>query len=149
MDYEYIIWHDNDFDLAYWVRKYTILNDKKVQFRCIPKTNQPSQIINYFSDDCTKTVMQYIKYAQPGLVAYILFLLTLLVVLVIDIRKRKTVVSKAVLIGAVLYFFNLWWVDALQTLKFVYILIAIFYASRLESKDRKVYSENKLRSHDE
>lgn len=68
MDYEYIIWHDNDFDLAYWVRKYTILNDKKVQFRCIPKTNQPSQIINYFSDDCTKTVMQYIKYETPDVI---------------------------------------------------------------------------------
>ena len=68
MDYEYMIWHDNDFDLAYWVRSNTILKNKRVQLRCIPKTNQPSQITNYFKDECTKTVMQYIKYETPDVI---------------------------------------------------------------------------------
>ena len=68
MEYEYIIWHDNDFDLAYWVRANTLLKDKRVQLRCIPKTNQPSQITGYFKDECTKTVMQYIKYETPDII---------------------------------------------------------------------------------
>ncbi len=68
MKYDYIIWHDNDFDLAFWVKNNSILNNKKVQLRCIPKTNKPSQIMNYFNDDCTKAVMKYIKYETPDVI---------------------------------------------------------------------------------
>ena len=68
MKYDYIIWHDNDFDLAFWVKNNSILNDKKVQLRCIPKTNKPSQIMDYFNDECTKTVMKYIRYETPDII---------------------------------------------------------------------------------
>lgn len=68
MKYDYIIWHDNDFDLAFWVKNNSILNDKKVQLRCIPKTNKPSQIMDYFNDECTKTVMKYIRYETPDVI---------------------------------------------------------------------------------
>ncbi len=68
MKYDYIIWHDNDFDLAFWVKNNSVLNTKKVQLRCIPKTNKPSQIMNYFNDDCTKAVMKYIKYETPDVI---------------------------------------------------------------------------------
>jgi len=84
-------------------------------------------------------VVQYIKYAYPGLVSYALFMIVLLVILIrnlIEKGNRMSAVTKVVLIGGVLYFVNLWWVDALQTLKYVYIVIAIFYASRFENRDR-------------
>lgn len=68
MKYEYIIWHDNDFDLAFWVKDNSILKNKKVQLRCIPKTNKPSQIMGYFNDECTKTVMKYIRYETPDVI---------------------------------------------------------------------------------
>lgn len=80
-------------------------------------------------------VLQYIKYAYPGMISYILFMLVLLCVLIRDIIESGSAVSKAVLIGGFCYFFNLWWVDALQTLKYMNIAIAIFYACRLERKD--------------
>lgn len=82
-------------------------------------------------------VAQYIKYAYPGLISYILFLITLLVVMMKNLIKSKSVITKAILIGVFFYFFNLWWLDALQTLKFVYIIIAVFYANYLEQKDIK------------
>lgn len=82
-------------------------------------------------------VCQYIKYAYPGMISYLLFMIIVLVVLVRDWIARKSAVTKAVLIGSVLYFLNLWWVDALQTLKFEYIMLAIFYASYLEYKDER------------
>ncbi|MBE5930100.1 MAG: hypothetical protein E7268_03445 [Lachnospiraceae bacterium] len=88
-------------------------------------------------------VLQYIKYAYPGLVAYCLFMLVLLVDLIRRIMQKVSEVSavtKAVFIGVVVYFVNLWWVDALQTLKYVYIVIAIFYAARFEEQDRKAKS---------
>ncbi len=84
-------------------------------------------------------VAQYIKYAYPGLIAYVMFIVVSMVTLVRNLllkRDRMSVVTKAVLIGAVLYFVNLWWVDALQTLKYLYVFIAIFYASYLEERDK-------------
>ncbi len=79
-------------------------------------------------------ILQYIKYAYPGLISYLFFMLVVLVVLIRDLIKRGSFVTKLVLIGIVLYYINLWWVDALQTLKYVYIFMAIFYAEYFESK---------------
>lgn len=83
-------------------------------------------------------VVQYIKYAYPGLITYILFMIVMAKVLICNLLSKEnkvSVVTKAVFIGSVLYFMNLWWVDALQTLKYVYILIAIFYAVYLGNKE--------------
>lgn len=89
-------------------------------------------------------VLQYIKYAYPGMISYILFMIVMLVVFIRGLLKKSknTALTKVVFIGAVMYFFNLWWVDALQTLKYMYIFIAIFYAAQLEEKDRKNRKEN-------
>lgn len=92
-------------------------------------------------------IVQYIKYAYPGLVAYIIFMIVLLVVLIRNLLQKNnkiSVITKAVLIGSVLYFVNLWWVDSLQTLKYLYIVIAVFYAAYLEEKDRNVQRKNKM-----
>lgn len=83
-------------------------------------------------------VSQYIKYAYPGLVTYVVFMIVLMVVLLRSLLSKKNmmpVTTKVVLIGCVLYFVNLWWVDSLQTLKYVYMVVAIFYATYLENKD--------------
>ncbi len=84
-------------------------------------------------------IAQYIKYAYPGMISYILFMVVLLVVLIRDILEHKSAIAKAVLIGAFCYYLNLWWVDALQTLKYMYVFVAIFYADRLEMKDNIKY----------
>lgn len=79
-------------------------------------------------------VLQYIKYAYPGLVSYVLFMIVTVVVAVKHVIRNKSAVTKVLLIGMFFYFFNLWWVDALQTLKYVYVYVAIFYAHYLEDK---------------
>ena len=89
-------------------------------------------------------VLQYIKYAYPGLITYVLFMLITLVVLIRDLIRRGSVITKVVLIGMIVYFINLWWVDALQTLKYVYIFTAIFYADYLDSKDGRNTVGNKM-----
>lgn len=68
MDYDYIIWHDNDFDLAFWVKNNSVLSSYKTQLRCIPKTNRPSQILDYFKDSYTRSVMKFIKFETPDLI---------------------------------------------------------------------------------
>lgn len=81
-------------------------------------------------------VCQYIRYAYPGLISYVLYMLVAAIVLIRDSFRYKSNLSKMVLIGLSAYFLNLWWVDALQTLKFAYLFLAIYYAFALEQRDR-------------
>lgn len=92
-------------------------------------------------------VLQYIKYAYPGMISYILFMVVLIIVLIKDLTRRNnghSVVTKFVLIASLMYFINIWWVDVLQTLKYLYIFIAIFYAAYLEEKDLKERKEKDI-----
>lgn len=86
-------------------------------------------------------ISQYIKYAYPGLITYVLVIITTVAMMILGIVKHKSIIMKMTLVGTMCYFINLWWVDALQTLKYEYIIIAIFYASYMvleEQKGKKV-----------
>lgn len=80
-----------------------------------------SSVDNYY-------VVQYIKYAYPGLVTYSLFILVTGIKMIASTVKLKSGVVKGLVIGFICYFFNLWYLDALQTLKFVYVIVALFFA---------------------
>ena len=80
-------------------------------------------------------ICQYIKYAYPGLFAYCVFIITSVVTMIKSIVKYKSNTMKIVLIGFICYFINLWWVDALQTLKFMYAFLALFFAVLLYHRD--------------
>ena len=81
-------------------------------------------------------VAEYIKYAYPGLIAYILFILSNVILMIRSIVKYKSGLCKLALIATICYFLNLWWLDTLQTLKYEYLLIAIFYAFYLTKKNK-------------
>ncbi len=86
-------------------------------------------------------IVQYIKYAYPGLIAYAILMISIAVVLFRNLFQKgnkMSAITKAVLIGCTFYYINLWWVDALQTLKYLYIIIAIFYAAYFEHKELEV-----------
>ena len=80
-------------------------------------------------------VVQYIKYAYPGLISYMLFIGTTLFVMIKSIRFFKSALCKLALVATVCYYVNLWWLDALQTLKYEYIMIALFFAFVLQKRD--------------
>lgn len=71
-------------------------------------------------------VAQYIRFAYPGLITYLLLLLSVLINMLVSWKKTKFGPFCCVLIGCICYFINLWWVDTLQTIKYVYILFAIY-----------------------
>lgn len=73
-------------------------------------------------------VSQYIKYAYPGLVSYVLFIISTFVCMIKKFTRCGSKLLKALFVAFVCYFVNLWWVDALQTLKFLYITVAVFWA---------------------
>ncbi len=82
-------------------------------------------------------VAQYIKFAYPGLVSFAIYLIVTLVVLIKGIIQKSNL-AKMVLIGLSMYFISLWYVDALQTLKFSYLFVALFYAYWLKSKENRL-----------
>jgi len=64
----YIIWHDNDFDLALWVYKNSCLKDKeRVILRQIPKTNNENLLSSDFTDKADYSILPYIKFATPDI----------------------------------------------------------------------------------
>jgi hypothetical protein len=64
----YIIWHDNDYDLALWVYKNSCLKDKQdVVLRQIPKTNDEKLLTADFKDRTDYFILPFIKFATPDI----------------------------------------------------------------------------------
>lgn len=80
-------------------------------------------------------VAQYIKFAYPGLISYICYLIVAAYVLIRDGIKYRSGLITLVFISLGTYFLNLWWVDALQTLKISYLFLALYYAFIFEKRD--------------
>jgi hypothetical protein len=70
-------------------------------------------------------IAEYIRYAYPGLFAYILFLGYFIVNMIKTILKKHSDICKALFISSVCYLINLYWLDSLQTLKYLYIAFGI------------------------
>jgi hypothetical protein len=71
-------------------------------------------------------IAEYVRYAYPGLIAYAFFLIYYLIGMIKRSISEADAVYKAVFVGTVFYLINLNWVDSLQTLKYMYIWVAIF-----------------------
>ena len=85
-------------------------------------------------------VAQYIKYAYPGLISYVVFIVISIVTLLRNGLRYRCGLLIVIAIGITVYFVNLWWVDALQTLKFMYVYLAltlgiIMHLKRLSSEN--------------
>jgi hypothetical protein len=70
-------------------------------------------------------VAQFIKYAYPGMISYIVFIAVSIVTLFRNGLRYKCSLFVLIGISVSIYFLNLWWVDALQTLKFLYVYLAL------------------------
>jgi hypothetical protein len=80
-------------------------------------------------------IAEYVRYAYPGFVTYILYLLYNLIGVIKRSISEKNVIYKAAFVGMAFYMINLNWVDSLQTLKYLYIWIAIFVCMERNSQD--------------
>ena len=79
-------------------------------------------------------VAQYIKYAYPGLFTYLVFIVTAVVTLLRNAYRFRCALFSLIAVALTIYFVNLWWVDALQTLKFVYAYLALTFAAIIHLK---------------
>lgn len=83
-------------------------------------------------------VALYIRYAYPGMIAYLLFFLVTIIKMIKKYIQDHSAVCMALAIGMITYCVSLYWVDYLMTTKYMYILVAIFEAFCSEKhKDAK------------
>ena len=73
-------------------------------------------------------IANYIRFAYPGLITYVMYILSTLIRTFKEWYNARSGLFAAVFIGVSMYFLNVWWLDALMTYKYVYILIAVFLA---------------------
>ncbi|MGN0403515.1 MAG: hypothetical protein ACI4HQ_14825 [Acetatifactor sp.] len=94
-------------------------------------------------------VATYIRYAYPGLITFVLFQLMTAFFMIKNGLKHHSGLCIAAAIGFVMYSVSLFWVDYLQTTKYMYILIAIYcawYGERFQEQDRHKQQQRRRHS---
>ena len=84
-------------------------------------------------------VATYIRYAYPGLVAWVLFQIMSMFYSFKCAIKRKSGICMAIGIALMIYYINLYYADYLMTSKYMFILLSIyaaFYSLRYQEEDR-------------
>lgn len=82
-------------------------------------------------------VALYIRYAYPGLITYgLFFVMTAFFMLKTGFQKNSGM-CKSLAIGFIIYCINLFWVDYLQTTKYMYIIVALYAAYYSETYRRE------------
>lgn len=70
-------------------------------------------------------IAEYIRYAYPGLIAFLFFIGYFVWNLIKQAFQKKSALAKVFFVGCACYLLNLKWVDSLQTLKYLYVIFAI------------------------
>lgn len=93
-------------------------------------------------------IAEYIRYAYPGLFAYLLYIGYFIVSMVKKFKSKQGGIYKGLFVAAVCYLINLYWVDSLQTLKYIYIIFVIYiiYAGDEEKIQVVKIERNKIDS---
>ena len=74
-------------------------------------------------------VGQYITYAYPGLIAWLLMSLTFVISAIRNLIKNHCALMWAALVSIVCYFISLWFLDQLQTFPIMFAVFGLVYAS--------------------
>lgn len=77
-------------------------------------------------------IAEYVRYAYPGMISYIFYLAYMGIKMIVDIFKTRSALIRALFIGAVCYCAHLYIADSLMTMKYLYILFAIYLCCEKE-----------------
>lgn len=89
-------------------------------------------------------IAEYVRYAYPGMVSIILFFgYTIYIMVKKMLRNREDIYIKSFLLCTVLYVVSLYFVDSIGTLKYCYLIIALFVC---HASDVSVYEARHKKS---
>ena len=86
-------------------------------------------------------IAEYVRYAYPGMIFYIMFLMYNEIGMIRNVIRTHSAVVKALMVGSLCYILNIYWVDSLQTLKYLYIIYALFEYIRAESAGKGISAD--------
>ena len=64
----YTIWHDADYDIAYWIYRNTILSEKEILIKNLPKNTSLKSLEKTIKNDIDVALLPMIKYEHPDIV---------------------------------------------------------------------------------
>lgn len=62
------IWHDSNYDLAYWILKHSSLDPYDVVIKQLPKTNTHRALSNHIDSSADCAIIPLIKYEHPDII---------------------------------------------------------------------------------
>ena len=71
-------------------------------------------------------IAEYVRYAYPGMFSYIFFMVFMIVKMLIKLIKKPDDYTKVFLISAIGYAMGIYFTDTLSTLKYLYLIFALF-----------------------
>jgi hypothetical protein len=71
-------------------------------------------------------IAEYIRYAYPGMLSYIAVIIYMVYAMLKDVVKTHSALIRTLFIGTVCYCMHLYIADSLQTLKYLYVLFALY-----------------------
>ncbi len=92
---------------------------RKRGFLSMVKGRKVASIDNFY-------IAEYVRYAYPGMWSYIFYLGYMGVRIAIDFIKTRSALIRTMLIGAISYCLHLYIADSLMTLKYLYLLFALY-----------------------
>ncbi|WP_155840135.1 hypothetical protein [Butyrivibrio sp. MC2021] len=101
-----------------WVNPLLGLGRKRA-FRSLVNGRVVKSIDNFY-------IAEFVRYAYPGMFAYIFFLAGMGISMVRDFFRTRSGITRLALIGGIMYCLNIKVVDSLQTFKYLYVLIALY-----------------------
>lgn len=72
-------------------------------------------------------IVTFVQYAYPGLLTFLLFAFYYVLKMIQDGVKKKAAICIVIVIGCICYMINLYWVDSLLTLKYLYLIFALYW----------------------
>lgn len=90
-------------------------------------------------------IVTFVQYAYPGLLTFLLFAFYYLIRMIRDAVKKKSAICIVMAVGCICYMINLYWVDSLLTLKYLYLIFALYWGwsgtEQLAEEEKKPYSK--------
>ena len=92
---------------------------RKRGFRSLVNGRKVESIDNFY-------IAEYVRYAYPGMYGFMLYAFGISLGMFIDFVKTRSGIIRMCFVGSVMYLLNIKVVDSLQTLKYLYVLFAIY-----------------------
>lgn len=97
---------------------------RRQKFRAMVNGHKINSVDSYY-------IAEYVRYAYPGMLSYIFFLVYTGINMLRDAFKSRSALLRVIIISSVAYCIDLYVIDSLMTLKYLYLNVAIYLSMEI------------------